>query len=36
MIECLKIEVFVVSQMFHPYMSDILQGDFSSLEYCEE
>lgn len=36
MIECSKIEVFVVSQMFHPYMSDILQWDFPSLEYCEE
>ena len=36
MIECLKIEDFVISQMFRPYMPSLLPGEFQGLEYCEE
>lgn len=36
MIECLKIEDFVISQMFRPYMPSLLPGEFQSLEYCKE
>lgn len=36
MIECLKIEDFVISDMFRPYMPSLLIGEFRSLEYCEE
>lgn len=36
MIECLKIEDFVITQMFRPYMPSLLPGDFQGLEYCEE
>lgn len=36
MIECLKIEDFVICQMFRPYMSSILPGKFQGLEYCQE
>lgn len=36
MIECLKIEEFVICEMFRPYMSGLLPGDFQSEEYCEE
>lgn len=36
MIECLRIEEFVITQMFRPYMGSMLPGEFQSLEYCEE
>lgn len=36
MIECLKIEDFVICQMFGPYMPSILPGKFQGLEYCQE
>lgn len=36
MIECLKIEDFVISHMFRPYMPSLLPGEFQSLEYCKE
>lgn len=36
MIECFKIEEFVICEMFRPYMSNILPGDFQGLEYCKE
>lgn len=36
MIECLKIEDFVISDIFRPYMPSLLIGEFRSLEYCEE
>lgn len=36
MIECLKIEDFVITQMFRPYMPSILPGKFQGLEYCQE
>lgn len=36
MIECLKIEDFVICQMFRPYMPSILPGKFQCLEYCQE
>lgn len=36
MIECLKIDVFVITQMFRPYMPSLLSGEFQGLEYCEE
>lgn len=36
MIECLKIEDFVICQMFRPYMPSILPGKFQGLEYCQE
>lgn len=36
MIECFKIEEFVICQMFRPYMSGLLLGDSQSEEYCEE
>lgn len=36
MIECLKIEDFVISHMFRPYMPSLLLGEFQSWEYCEE
>ena len=36
MIECLKIEDFVITQMFRPYMPSLLPGEFQGLEYCEE
>lgn len=35
MIECFKIEEFVICQMFRPYMSGLLPGDFQSEEYCK-
>lgn len=35
MIKCLKIEDFVISHMFRPYMSSILPGEFQRSEYCE-
>lgn len=36
MIECLRIEDFVISHMFRPYMPSLLPGEFQSLEYCKE
>lgn len=36
MIECLKIEDFVILHMFRPYMPSLLPGEFQGLEYCEE
>ena len=36
MIECLRIEDFVIVNMFRPYMSSLLLGEFQSWEYCEE
>jgi hypothetical protein len=36
MIECLKIEDFVINEMFRPYMPSLLIGEFRSLEYCQE
>ena len=36
MIECLKIEDFVITQMFRPYMPSLLTAEFQELEYCEE
>ena len=36
MIECFKIEEFVICEMFRPYMSSILRGDFQDMEYCKE
>lgn len=36
MIECLKIEDFVITQMFRPYMPSLLTAEFQGLEYCEE
>lgn len=36
MIECLKIEDFVITQMFRPYMPSLLTAGFQGLEYCEE
>lgn len=36
MIECLRIEDFVIRDMFRPYMPSLLIGEFRSLEYCEE
>lgn len=36
MIECLKIEDFVITQMFRPYMPSLLTVEFQGLEYCEE
>lgn len=36
MIECLKIEDFVIFQMFRPYMPSLIPGEFQSLAYCEE
>lgn len=36
MIKCLKIEDFVIKEMFRPYMPSLLPGEFQGLEYCEE
>ena len=36
MIECLKIDDFVITQMFRPYMPSLLTVEFQGLEYCEE
>ena len=36
MIECLRIEEFVITQMFRPYMPSLLPGEFQGLEYCQE
>lgn len=36
MIECLKIEDFVIRDMFRPYMPSFLPAEFQGLEYCEE
>lgn len=36
MIECLKIEKFVICEMFYPYMSDFLPMDPCPLSYWEE
>lgn len=36
MIECFEIENFVICEMFRPYMSSILPGDFQDMEYCKE
>lgn len=36
MIECFEIENFVICEMFRPYASNILPGEFQSIEYCVE
>lgn len=36
MIECFRIEEFIITEMFRPYMSTLLPGDFQGLEYCKE
>ncbi len=36
MIKCLKIEEFVICELFRPYMSMFLPGDFQWTEYVEE
>lgn len=36
MIKCLKIEEFVICELFRPYMSAFLPGDFQGTEYVEE
>lgn len=36
MIECLKIEDFVITHMFRPYMPSLLTVEFQGLEYREE
>lgn len=36
MIECIKIEKFVICEIFRPYMPSFLPGDFQSMEYCRE
>lgn len=36
MIECLKIEDFVILHMFRPYMPSLIPGEFQCLEYCQE
>lgn len=36
MIECLKIEDFVILHMFRPYMPSLIPGEFQSLEYSKE
>lgn len=33
MIKCLKIEEFVICELFRPYMSAFLPGDFQGTEY---
>lgn len=36
MIKCLKIEEFVICELFRPYMSAFLTGDFQGTKYVEE
>lgn len=36
MIECFRIEEFVIDQLFRPYMSNLLPGDFQGAEYIKE
>lgn len=35
MIECLKIEDFVITQMFRPYMPCLLPGEFQTQAYMD-
>lgn len=35
MIECLKIEDFVIIQMFRPYIPSVLPGEFKSQAYID-
>lgn len=36
MIECFKIEEFVIDQLFRPYMSNLLPGDLQETEFKEQ